>query len=74
MEEYLRNKIARLEREIEELCNQGISLQKRGKVTVGVYDSDLGVKVPVERDGWVPKSSEEIERARSARDTELHAL
>lgn len=74
MEEYLKNKIARLEREIEELNNQGISREKRGKVTVGVYDRDLGVTVPVERDGWVPKSPEEIERARRNRDTKLYSL
>lgn len=74
MEEYLEAKISRLMKEIEELEKQGVPTQKRGTVTQGVYDSDLGVKVPRETIGWVPMSSKEIRTFQDEKELRLYEL
>lgn len=74
MEEYLIKKIYDLEKEIERLENQEISKYKSGIVTVGVKDSDLGVKVPFETSGLVLKTDEELLSEQKSKDNELYRL
>ncbi len=73
-EQMLKEKIARLREQIEEKQKKGYATHKRGETTVGVYDSDLGVKIPVQTQGIVSMSDKEIEAAKSQWEMELYSL
>lgn len=75
MEEYLKEKIARLIGEIEKLEKRGYATHKRGTVTNYEYNSDVGVKTPFgEKEISIPMSGDELKASREDWELELYSL
>ena len=75
MEEYLKEKIARLMREIEELEKKGYATRKRETVTNYEYNSDVGVKTPFgKKEISVSMSEDELKASKRNWELELYSL
>lgn len=74
-EENLLKKIEKLEEEIKKEKEKIVPTQKRGLVDYYAYNSDVGMDTFYDKvEGWVPMSSEEIEKAERRKELNLYSL
>lgn len=74
MEQILKQKIEQLEKEIAELKKQNVATHKNGTVKVGAWDGELGTSVPVEKEGLIPLTPEEMAKNAKRKELRLYEL